>query len=88
MADFEIVPRPVKRAGPGALHTPLLLALMQTVTSGQSVRVPLNGENVSKVQSRLRESLRRRDFALRYQKDGDAIVCWAVPRHPIPPETS
>jgi hypothetical protein len=74
--QIKFVDRPV--AGP---ITETRRALLETLTNGRAVVVPLHGRSVNNVQSPLRVWLKKQGYRFHYRRaeDGATIVAWAEP---------
>ena len=76
MSDFALGNRPTTGRVWGALSQ----ALRETLTNGQAVHIPLNGETYSVVRTRKAGSLssvaRRLNARLRTARDGDDLCIW------------
>lgn len=80
--DYDIVARPVLRGRP---RSKKLDDILTTVTSGQAVRVPLQGESHLIAINRLRNGITARrvspPITLHVRRDGDDyLVAWCTPR--------
>ena len=80
---FTIITRPidVKHVGPctSAARLAIFQALAETATTGQALRIPLNGQSLERVQTGLRAAMQSRHlrFSYRRTEDGLSVICWA-----------
>ena len=74
--EFKAIERPPVGIG---RHHGLYSALVDTVTSGQALLIPLNGRSLTTLQSRCRLAMTTRGFKFHYRAnvDGTAISAWA-----------
>ena len=78
---IEFVDRPI--LGP---LTDTRRALLETLTNGRALVVPLHGRSVNNVQGPLRVWLRKQGYRFHYRRnpDTDSLIAWA---EALPPRT-
>ena len=81
MSDFRVVKRPTDTKSAGKF-LPGTEAVLDTVTSGKAVRIPIVNGNQNTITARLSGTLRRHGLQLRCHRNGAFLICWAEKREP------
>lgn len=74
-ADYRVVVRPAPRAR-GREPRPDTLAFLDTLRTGQAVRVPLRGVPYRRITARYAQAAYRAGCRCRVRRDGNAVVAW------------
>ena len=75
---FDVIDRP---KGNGKAPVPWIAALLDTVETGQAIRIPIDGRSFNSVRNNVYIQMIRKGLKARVIRDGDEhVVAWAEKR--------